>query len=148
MVKVLIKSDTRYPLDRKTVRRAVEDIVKKLKIESADFEISVAVVGARKMKQLTDKFINDGKTHQILTFALEEENKSPHILDKSGVGESTQVKLRGFVNPPDNYLRLGDIVLCWPQTLLEASEDEMMVDDKIYELVSHGMEHLLGVNHE
>jgi len=74
MINVLIKTDTRYPVNRVIIRKAVEDTFKKFKI-MADFEVSVMVVGARKMKNLTDDFLGDGCAHQILTFALNEESK-------------------------------------------------------------------------
>ena len=148
MIKVLIKTDTRYPISRKIVRKAVEDTFKKYKIENAEFEVSVAVVGGRKMKQLTEKYLNDGSKHQILTFALEEEAKSLRILNTSSDEIRGDLPSHGFINPSGEILRLGDVVLCWPQTILEASEDEMMVDDKVYELICHGTEHLLGKDHE
>src|SRR3990167_11416464 len=142
MIKVLIKTDTRYPVNRKIVRVAVEDTFKKYKIENANFEVSVAVVGARKMKQLTNKYLNDGGKHKNLTFALEEEARSLRILSSSSEDMRGDLRSHGFINPSGEILRLGDIVLCWPQTILEASEDEMMVDDKVYELICHGTEHL------
>ena len=129
------------------MRAAIEDTFKKFKIENAQIEVSVAVVGARKMKQLANKYLNEVGKHQILTFALEGDNKNPRILNTS-LNLQQEPQSPGFVNPPDEILRIGDIILCWPQTLLEASEDEMMVDDKVYELICHGAEHLLGKDHE
>ena len=134
MVNVLIQTDTRYPVNRKIIRKAIEDTFKKLKIENAGFEVSVAVVGQRKMKALANSYLQDGQKHQILTFALEEVNQNADV--------------KGFVNPPDGILRLGDIVLCWPLVLEEASRDEMLVDEKVCELVNHGVEHLFGRDHE
>lgn len=144
MINVLIKTDTRYPVNRKIVRKAVDDTFKKFKID-ADFEISIAVVGKRKMKQLSNDFLNDSLEHQILTFALNEE--SPVKVLKSDSGEST-VASQGFINPPDGLLRLGDVILCWPQVLECASQDDVMVDDEVYDLVCHGVEHLLGHGHD
>ena len=150
MVNVLIKTDTRYPVNRKTVRRAVFDTFKKFKID-AGFEVSVIVVGARKMKKLTDDFLGDFQKHQILTFALNEESKT-RILKGADANDydsssSLSAKSQGFVNPPDGILRLGDVVLCWPEVLISASEDDMMVDEEVYDLVCHGTEHLLGYGH-
>src|SRR3989344_14549 len=102
MVNVIIHTDTRYPVNRKVIRRAVLDTFSEFKVESGDLEVSVAVVGSRKMKDLSLKFLKDGKTHEVLAFAQEEISQSDG---------------RGFVNPPDNILRLGDIVLCWPEIL-------------------------------
>jgi len=133
MITVDIASDTRYPIDRKTVRRAIVDALRKNKSDVGDVEVSVAVVGRRKMKVLTDNYLKDGKTHEILSFPFEDVN--------SGSGE-------GFVNHPDGVLRLGDIILCWPEVVLAASRDEMMVDDEVYFLTTHGVDHLLGKHHE
>ena len=53
-----------------------------------------------------------------------------------------------FVPPPDGMIRLGDIVVSYPQAVIEAGEDNVLVLDKIIELVLHGLEHLLGNHHE
>ena len=133
MVNVIIHTDTRYPVNRKVIRRAVLDTFSEFKVESGDLEVSVAVVGSRKMKDLSLKFLKDGKTHEVLAFAQEEISQSDG---------------RGFVNPPDNILRLGDIVLCWPEILKEASRQDSIVDDQLYFLTGHATEHLLGKHHE
>src|SRR3989338_5092352 len=97
MIKVIIHTDTRYPVNRRVIRKAVLDTFSEFKIGSGDLEVSVAVVGSRKMKDLSLKFLKDSQVHEVLAFAQEE------ISEANG---------RGFVNPPDNILRLGDIVLC------------------------------------
>ena len=133
MVNVIIHTDTRYPVNRKVIRRAVLDTFSEYKVAGGNLEVSVAVVGSRKMKDLSSKFLKDGKTHEVLAFAQE---------------EISQSEGRGFVNPPDNILRLGDIVLCWPEVLKEASRQDSMVDDQLYFLTGHATEHLLGKHHE
>ena len=49
---------------------------------------------------------------------------------------------------PSDILRLGDIVLSYPQVINDAVRDEMLVDDKVDELVEHGIDALLGLHHE
>ena len=133
MVNVLITTDSRYPVNRKIVRKAVLDTFARHKIEESNAEISVAVVGKRKIKYLCDKQLGDNQKHEVLTFVLEEINSK-----MSG----------GFVKSPDGVLRLGDVILCWPQVLETAASDDVLVDEKVYFLVSHGVEHLLGEHHE
>ena len=133
MIKVRIHTDTRYPVNRRVIRKAVLDTFSEFKIESGNLEVSVAVVGSRKMKDLSLKFLKDSQVHEVLAFAQEE------ISEANG---------RGFVNPPDNILRLGDIVLCWPEVLESASRQDSMVDDQLYFLSRHATEHLLGKHHE
>ena len=133
MVKVIIHTDTRYPVNRKMIRKAVLDTLSEFKVENAHLEVSVAVIGARKMKDLSSKFLKDRETHEVLAFPQE---------------EISQSEAGGFVNPPDDILRLGDIVICWPEVLESASREETMVDDQLYFLTGHATEHLLGKRHE
>lgn len=84
------------------------------------------------MRELAQKYLTSGEIHEVLSFSFED----------PVAGE------KGFVNPPDGTLRLGDIVLCWPQVLLAAAADGVMVDDEVYLLVAHSVEHLLGKHHE
>ena len=133
MLRVNIVTDTRYPVIRKTIRKAITDTLNSFKMLSGELEVSVAVVGKRKMGFLTSEYLKDGKDHEVLAFPLEE------------VAQETK---SGFINSPDGILRLGDIVLCWPEVLLCASRDEILVDSEMYMLTAHAMEHLLGKHHE
>jgi len=132
MADIMISTDTRYPVNRRKIRSAIEDTLAKRKVMGEQVEVSVSVVGSRKMTKLTNKFLEDNKKHSVLAFALED------------VAES---KSSGFVNPPNANLILGDIVLCWPQVLLDAARDDIMVDEEVYNLCSHATDHLLGYHH-
>lgn len=132
MVRVQIATDSRYPVNRKVIRKAVIDTFRKHQIDQSSAEVSVAVVGQRKMKDLTKTYLGDATKHEILTFPFEEVSNQA---------------IRGFINPPDGILRLGDVVLCWPYVLEAATFDDIMVDEEIYFLTAHGVEHLLGEHH-
>ena len=139
MVNVLIHTDTRYPVNRKAIRRAVVDTFKRYKIDKISAEVSIAVVGRRKMSDLTKSYRNDELDHEVLTFALEEV-----MQNQEGLPRDSQ----GFINVPDEILRLGDVILCWPKVLEAAASDNIMVDEEIYRLTVHGVEHLLGEHHD
>jgi probable rRNA maturation factor len=125
-LKVLIFVESRYKVNRKRIRSSISDVITQNGINSP-VEVSVAIVGDRKMRELSRKYKGEDKTRNILSFSLNE-------------GEKMEV--------PAGVIRLGDIVLSYPIILLEASRDEMLVDDKVDELVKHGMNHLLGNHHE
>lgn len=131
MIKVLITTDTRYPVNRRAVREAVNKVFKAEKLTSVEAEVSVSVVGARKMKVLVDKYLGDGRVHEVLSFPLEETSKDG-----------------GFVKAPDDILRLGDVVVSWPEVLRLAAVENIYVDEQLSRLVAHGVEHLLGKHHE
>jgi len=124
-VKVLIYVESRYKADRKRIKRVIQDVLVEIGIKSA-VEVSIAIVGDRKMRALNSKHRGKDTTTNVLSFPLQE-------------GTATNL-------PPD-INRLGDIVLSYPQVIRDASRDDVLVDDKIEELVRHGMQHLLGVHH-
>lgn len=123
--KVLLFVESRYKLDRKRIKRVALSVLKEQGI-AGPAEISVAIVGDRKMHILNKKYRNLDKTTNVLSFPLSE-------------GESTHL--------PEGSLRLGDVVISYPQVIREAAEEEVFVDDKIEELLKHGILHLLGIHH-
>lgn len=118
--------ESRYKINRKKIKQVVENVLSKNQI-TGPVEVSIAVVGDRKMRELSRKYKEEDKTRNILSFSQTE-------------GEDLK-------NPTD-VLRLGDIVLSYPMIIKDASKDEMLVDDKVDQLVEHGLMHLLGLHHE
>lgn len=115
---VLISSDSRYPIHRKKITKAILDFLDRSKIEDA--EVSVRIVGLRKIKELNKKWRNLDEPTTVLTFGLEEPR------DGKGI------------------LRIGDIVICYPLAREIAIEDELTMDLAIEKLLLHGMSNLLG----
>lgn len=125
-LKVLIFVESRYKVNRKRIKTALSNLISEQGIKTP-VEVSVAIVGDRKMRELSKKYKGEDKTRNILSFSLSE-------------GEG--IKL------PPGIMRVGDIVISYPVVINEAVRDEVLVDDKIDELVVHGMHHLLGIHHE
>ncbi|HUW24152.1 MAG TPA: rRNA maturation RNase YbeY [Patescibacteria group bacterium] len=115
---VLISSESRYPVSRPRIKKTVLNYLKSLAIEDA--EISVAIVGSRKIRSLNRKWRNLDEPTTVLTFALEEPR------DISGI------------------LRIGDIVISYPEARLIAQEDNLSMDEAIDKLLIHGLSNLLG----
>ena len=125
-LRVLIFVESRYKVNRKRIKTALSNFLTEQRINSP-VEVSVAIVGDRKMRQLSKKYKGEDKTRNILSFSLSE-------------GEKIEV--------PPGVMRLGDIIISYPVVITEAARDEVLVDDKIDELVVHGLMHLLGLHHE
>lgn len=130
MITVLIKTDSHYTVLRNRIRKSVEIVLNEKRVKGK-VEVSVAVVGDRMMRTLNKKYRDLDETADVLSFPLSEETRSVP-----------------FVDPPDGVLRLGDIVISYPQAVEEASDENKLVDEKIDELVQHGLLHLLGQHHE
>lgn len=129
MITVLFQTESHFPVNRKKVIAAVGDVLGgKVKGKT---EVGISVIGDRQMRQLNKKYRRLDDTTDVLSFGLNEgTDRAP------------------FVDPPDRILRLGDIVISYPQAVAEAAEENKLVDDKIVELALHGLNHLLGIHHE
>lgn len=136
MINIIVSSDPRYNVNKTAIKVAVFGVLQQHRI-GGKVELGVNVVGDRKMHELNKKYRGIDSTTDILSFALE---------------DSHQVSLQhipriGFIAAPDKWLRLGDIVISYPQALEDASMDGISVDEEIKSLVEHGVNHLLGIHH-
>lgn len=97
--------------------KAAVEAVLRERAIASDVEVSVLVCGTRKILGLVRKYLQDERAHSVLSF------------------------------PTESFPVLGDIAICYPLAQQEANRDNILVDTKISELVSHGMLHLLGEHH-
>ncbi len=136
MINIIVSSDPRYSVNNNAIRMAVVDALRRHRI-TGKVELGVSIIGDRKMHELNRKFRGIDSTTDILSFALEDTN--PVSLQ--------HVTRIGFVASPDRILRLGDIVISYPQIVEDASLEGIAVEEEIRILVEHGVSHLLGVHH-
>lgn len=136
MINVIVSADSRYNINKNAIKFVVLQALQRHRI-SGKVEVGVNVVGDRKMHELNKKFRGIDLTTDILSFALEDPN--PASLQ--------HIPRMGFVASPDKWLRLGDIVISYPQALEDASMEGISVDEEIRFLVEHGINHLLGIHH-
>lgn len=118
MISVLIASESRYPVSRPKIKETVTEYLKNLGID--DVEISVIIVGERKIRELNREWRKLDEETAVLTFGLEEPR------DASGT------------------LRIGDIVISYPEARTIAEEDNLLVNEAIDKLLIHGLKNLLG----
>lgn len=124
--RVLIYVESRYKVNRKRIKSAVQYVLEDQSIQTP-LEVSIAIIGDRKMRVLNKQYRNLDKTANILSFPLAE-------------GEQSRL--------PSDIMRLGDIIISYPMVIKESALQDMLVDDRVEELVQHGMLHLLGLHHE
>lgn len=127
MVNVSITKQSNYPVKTAPIKKKLADFFAKNGIVS-DSEVSVAIVGEKKMLEIGEKYLKDKNLHNVLSF--------------------TPTEAKGFVFPPDGIIHLGEIVVCYPLAVSEAQAQNVLIDESIYELVEHGALHLLGIHHE
>lgn len=138
MINVVINSDSRYSVNKLAVQATVLEVLQRNNI-SGNIEVGVSIVGDRKMHEINKKYRGIDSTTNILSFALEDPASQPRL---------QHIPKVGFVKAPDNVLRLGDILISYPQVIQDASTDGVSVEEELRFLVEHGMKHLLGIHHE
>lgn len=134
MIRVLVTKQSNYPVKVTEIKKKLADFLAKNGIVS-NAEVSIAIIGEAKMLEIGKKYLKDihGKPdkalHNVLSFVPGEVNGS-------------------FVFPSDGLIHLGEIIVCYPQAVTEASEENVLIDTRVYELVEHGALHLLGIHHK
>lgn len=129
MVSVIVSSDSRYKINKPAIQNCIINLLASHKI-TGNVEVEVAIVGDRKMHDLNKHYRKIDDTTDVLSFSLVESGKG------------------GFVSLPDKTLRLGSIVVSYPQAIVNAMEKAKSVEEEINFLVEHGLSHLLGIHHE
>lgn len=117
--------ESRYRVNRKKIKERVKGVIRQQGLMGA-VEVSIAIVGNRKMQSLNKKYRNIDKPTNVLSFP---QNEGPYSVQ------------------PKDHLFLGDIIISYPVVIEEASRYNKLVDEWIAELVEHGLLHLLGQHH-
>lgn len=124
-ISIPIYVESRYRVNRNRIKKTVIETLEKNGVEGP-LEISIAIVGNRKMRLLNKKYRNIDQTTNVLTFSQIEGEKSIQPLQSS---------------------TLGDVVISYPFVIEEAARFDQLVDDRVSELVEHGVKHLIGKHH-
>lgn len=120
---------SRYPVDRKKIRQAVERVLTENGVSAA--QVDVSIVGKRKITELNEgKLQHEGAT-DVLSFPQHER----HQLDD-------------FPLPEGMVPHLGDIVISFPEAIKTAKKFGKRVDDQLCFYLEHGLMHLLGYHHD
>ena len=130
MIEINILADAKFPFDRKGMREHLTNVLAKYRL-TENVELTVTVVGKRKMTQYHKDFMNLPGPTDVLSFPLNDPSDAS-----------------AFVPPPDNLLHLGDIVVCYSVAVEEALQKQITVDKQMNFLAEHGLMHLLGFHHE
>lgn len=138
MINVIVNSDSRYPINKLAIQATILEVLQRHRV-IGNIEISVSIMGDRKMHEINKKYRGIDDTTNILSFALE---------DPSSQSQLQHIPKVGFVRAPDKILRLGDILISYPQVVKDASLEGVSIEEELRFLVEHGMKHLLGIHHD
>lgn len=129
MISIELSVGSRYPVNRAAIRQKVIAVLTEHRITHA--QVSLSVVGKRKIKELNEERLHHQGITDVLSF--------PQL---------TSVTDNSFPSPQGIPPHLGDIVVCFPVAVTQAKRYGKRVDDQIDFYVEHGLLHLLGYHHD
>ena len=121
------KIKSRVPFNQSFIKKIISRTAKELKI-SKNFELTLLLVGDKKIRSLNKKYKNKDKITDVLAF---------------GQKEGQELILPRVEN---DYL--GDIFICYPQLKRQAKKYQQSLKKEFSLLLIHGFLHLLGYEDE
>ena len=131
-VNVFVDEDLDIKLDTTWLKRLAKKILIVQRL-SSNIELGLVVVDQERIHQLNLSYLGRDKPTDVLAFPL--------------ISESRKGKKSVFVVPPDGIEHLGEVIISYPQVVIQAKEHGHSVRREITILIIHGMLHLLGYDH-
>jgi len=117
-------------------RRWLENVVRQV-LEAqgagAEVEMGLLIATGERVRELNRDYLGEDTPTDVLAFSAMEEKEA----DQSP-----------FIHPPDGLLHLGEVIIAYPQAVLQAEEHGHPLKKELAVLLIHGMLHLLGYDHD
>ena len=100
----------------------------------AGAELGVLVTGQDRIRALNAAHLGEDRPTDVLSFPMLASPTSGEAVD--------------FVAPPDGAVHLGEVIISYPQAVIQAQDDAHPVEKEVAILLIHGVFHLLGYDHD
>jgi len=104
---------------------------------SPDAELSLVITGQERVQQLNRDYLGRDRPTDVLAFSM-----------LAGLPAEGEASAPPFVAPPDGVVHLGEVIISYPQAVIQAEEHKHPVPKEIALLIIHGILHLLGYDDE
>ena len=102
-------------------------------------ELGLVITSQEEVQLLNLKYLGRDEPTDVLAFSM---------LPEPLAGEEAGTSVPPFVVPPDGLSHLGEVVVSYPQAVMQAQERRHSVTREIALLIIHGILHLLGYDHD
>ncbi len=131
-INILIEEGLDAELDTEWLQNVVEKPLTAEKVPS-NAEISLVITGQERIQELNRDYRGLDQPTDVLSFSLSEQKDEEPA---------------PFIGPPDGVLHLGEVIISYPQALIQARETNHSQKREIAILIIHGVLHILGYDHE
>ncbi len=97
-------------------------------------ELGLVIVGQERVRQLNLSYLGKDEPTDVLAFSM--------------LPEQPGGDLAPFVSPPDGIKHLGEVIISYPQAVIQAEEHQHSAKREVAILIIHGVLHLLGYEHD
>jgi probable rRNA maturation factor len=128
---IRVEDEFRASVDGGWVKKIVRQILKADGVVPP-YEVSLVFTDSSTVKQLNRDYRGVDEPTDVLAF---------YMLPHEGSASS-------FALPPDGVTRLGEVIISYPQAIVQAEEHGHSPERELALLIIHGILHLLGYDHE
>lgn len=136
-VNVLIDEGLEGCLDEGWLQSVAEEAIVAEGVDAAA-ELGLVITDQEKIQELNLVHLGVDEPTDVLAFPM---------LGGPGAEEDEDAAA-GFVSPPDGLSHLGEVIVSYPQAVIQAEERGDPVEREVATLVVHGILHLLGYDHD
>lgn len=98
-------------------------------------EMGLVITSQEKVQELNRKYLGEDEPTDVLAFQM------------IPAAEEAEPDVPPFITPPDGMLHLGEVIISYPQAVIQAGERQHPANREIAILIIHGVLHLLGYDH-
>jgi len=131
-ISVLVDDGLKGKLGIGWLRSIAEQVITALGMGD-NVELGLVIATEGRVRQLNRDYLGRDEPTDVLAFAAREEAGGD---------------FPPFVLPPDGVLHLGEVIISYPQAVIQAAEYQHSVKREILILIVHGVLHLLGYKDE
>ncbi|MEA3442778.1 MAG: rRNA maturation RNase YbeY [Chloroflexota bacterium] len=129
---ISVKEDFQDCIDEDWARKIVQKVLEAEGVASP-YEVSLVFTDSETVRKLNRDYRGVDSPTDVIAFYM-----LPQQDDKDNF----------FALPPDGIVRLGEVIISYPQAAEQAREQGHSVDKELALLIIHGVLHLLGYDHE
>jgi len=102
---------------------------------SANAELGLVITSQQRVQELNRNYLGRDEPTDVLAF---------YMIPPAGETGTDELP---FITPPDGVLHLGEVIISYPQAVIQAEERQHSVKKEVAILIIHGVLHLLGYDH-
>jgi probable rRNA maturation factor len=132
-INVLVEDGLEIDLDSAWMQSVIEKTLLSENVPNT-VELSLVITGQERIQELNREYRGLDKPTDVLSFALAEQKED--------------AEPEPFIGPPDGIMHLGEVIISYPQAIIQAAENGHSLKREMAVLIVHGVLHIMGYDHE